>query len=77
MKKDETVITDIVSKEALAQVDLLNDKLEKSLVLEKKLANNVVSKVQVLSGLVNGGLNVNGEVLKLANNKLKDLIPLL
>ena len=84
MKNDEK-ITQIVSKEALEQVDELIAKLKVAVSLQNKLSGGVAEKVKILSDLVNAvGRNTipvsfeqDAEVRKLANEKLKQLIPLL
>ena len=78
MKNEKT--TEIVSKEALEQVELLNCKLKEAISLEKKLGNGVAMKIAVLSDLLgkNGGeIKVEFDTYKLINKKLIELIPLL
>jgi hypothetical protein len=72
-----TKIDEIVTKEALEQCDLMIAKLKEATRLQKKLGDNVSLKVQALSDLVSNGMLVNADVIQLANEKLKELIPLL
>ena len=73
-----TKIDEIVSKEALEQVDLLNSKLKETLMLEKKLGGSIALKISVLSDLIGTStIKVSSENYNLINAKLKELIPLL
>jgi hypothetical protein len=69
-------ITEIVSKEALEQIDQLNIKLEKCLMLEKNLGNNVTSKIKVLKELYEN-INLSTALYNKIDAKLMELIPLL
>ena len=69
-------IDEIVTKEALEQVDILINKLKEATKLENKLGNSVTLKVQVLTEV----LSIEGcprIVWDAATAKLQELIPLL
>jgi hypothetical protein len=75
-----TKIDEIVSKEALEQVDLLTFKLKEVLSLEKKLGNSVLAKICALSDLIGDSgheIKVDLVTFKMINKKLQELIPLL